>query len=266
MAREFKRRHFRTCDPKHEERRRKSLLFWGIILLIFGLVFFLRNLGIISFEIPPHLLSWKLIFVLFSINFLFHKKFIASVLMALLAFAFYAPEILGHEIWEYKKKLWPLIPIFFGAIFLTKFFKKKSRFNLEKSTKINDSDTSFTKDSSNSENSDYLEIEYILSGGNKKINSYNFKGGKISAILSGLEIDLTNCTLENNKATLDINTVMGGVSLFIPREWNVKIDIVPVMGGIDDHIRETPQAYVDPGTELLIKGSLVMGGIEINRV
>ena len=110
-----------------------------------------------------------------------------------------------------------------------------------------------------------LDETLILSGSSKKINSYEFKGGKITTVLGGLEVDLTNCTLSNNQAVIEIVSVMGGVSLTVPREWNVKLDVVPVLGGVDDHIYKTPQAYVDPAAELIIRGTVVMGGVEINR-
>lgn len=257
----FKHRHHRFNlehleSEEHLARKKRSRLFWGIILIGAGLTFLARNLGWIAFEIPEGLLSWKLIFVVMAINFLIHGRFWGVAIMTFLSVMFYAPEIVGHELWEYKKKLWPLIPIFIGTLFLVKMNKKKRTFDLNKCNVM---------ESKTVENNELLDETLIMSGGSKKISSYDFKGGKITIVMGGLEVDLTNCTLSNNKAVIEIEAIMGGVSLTVPREWNVRLDVVPVLGGVDDHIYKTPQAYVDPAAELIIKGTVVMGGVEINR-
>jgi predicted membrane protein len=248
----------RNFSEQHQAHKRQSLLFWGSLFLIGGVVFLLKNLEILAFEIPSFLWSWKIIFVILAIKFLFHRKFIGAFIMTALSLAFFAPDILGQDIWEFKKKLWPVIPIFLGVIFLTKFASKKK----SKSTIMN---AQAVAEPQTIEDTDKFETTLILSGASKKVNSYDFKGGKITTVMGGLELDLTNCTLSNNKAVLEIECIMGGVSLTVPREWNVKLDIVPIMGGVEDGIRKTPNAYVDPAAEFIIKGTIVMGGVEIIR-
>lgn len=242
-------------SEEHQKRKKRGLLFWGVVLILAGLLFLANNFGWIAFDFPWQFFSWKLVFVVLSINFLLSKRWVGATIMAFFALFFYAPEILGQDLWEYKKKLWPLIPIFIGAIFLSKMTKKKSKLDLSKCTPME------TKTVDNN----MLDETLIMSGSSKKINSYDFKGGKITTVMGGLEVDLTNCTLSNNHAVIEIVSVMGGVSLTVPREWNVKLDVVPVLGGVDDHIYNTPQAYVDPAAELVIRGTVVMGGVEINR-
>lgn len=254
----------KNFSEQHQAHKRQSLLFWGTLFLIGGVVFLLKNLEILAFEIPSFIWSWKIIFVILTIRFLFHRKFIGAFIMASLSLAFYTPELLGQDIWEFKKKLWPVIPIFLGVILLTKFVsKKKSKSTIMNAQTINEAQT--IDENQTVEDSDKLETTLILSGASKKINSYDFKGGKITTIMAGLELDLTNCTLSNNKAILEIECVMGGLTLTVPREWNVKLDVVPIMGGIEDGIRKTPNAYVDPAAEFIIKGTIVMGGVEIIR-
>lgn len=240
---------------EHQKRKKRGLLFWGIVLIAGGLLFLANNFGWIAFDFPWQLFSWKLVFVVLAINFLLNQRYVGTVIMTLIALFFYAPEILGQELWEFKKKLWPIIPIFIGAIFLSKMNKKKRKLDLNKCMPMEPKTV----------DNNMLDETLILSGSSKKINSYDFKGGKITTVMGGLEVDLTNCTLSNNLAVIEIVSVMGGVSLTVPREWNVKLDVVPVLGGVDDHIYKTPQAYVDPTAELIIRGTVVMGGVEINR-
>ncbi|HTF82873.1 MAG TPA: LiaF domain-containing protein [Cytophagales bacterium] len=241
---------------ERQKHKKRAFLFWGIALVLGGLALLARNLDLIAFDIPTGLLSWKLIFIVMAINLALHTRYIGAVMMSLLALVFYTPEIVGQDLWEYKKKLWPIIPILIGLLFLIKMNKKKSDCDLNQCSVMEDKTLP---------QHELLEETLILSGGNKKISSYDFKGGRITTVMAGLEVDLTNCTLSNNRAVIEIVSVMGGVSLTVPREWNVKLDIVPVLGGVDDRIFNTPQAYVDPAAELIIKGTIVMGGVEINR-
>jgi hypothetical protein len=111
-----------------------------------------------------------------------------------------------------------------------------------------------------------MESIIIFGGDSKKITSYDFKGGKFITVMGGLELDLTDCCLSKDGAVLEIVSVLGGVSLKAPKEWNIKTESIPVMGGIHDEIQDMPDAYVDPAAVLTIKGAAVLGGIDIRRV
>ena len=78
-------------------------------------------------------------------------------------------------------------------------------------------------------------------------------------------MDLTNCALAKERVIIDVTAVCGGIELTVPKEWNIKIDVAPIMGGIEDRLGDIPGAYVDQTKEVIIKGEVVMGGIEIKR-
>jgi predicted membrane protein len=149
--------------------------------------------------------------------------------------------------------LWPVLLIFLGLmIVLHQLFPSKKHREFRFRPEV-------------TESSDHMEHTLILGGEFKKINSFDFSGGKITSILAGSEIDLTNCCLSKGVNEIEITAVLGGVSLTVPKEWNIKTKIVPIMGGVFDEIRMMPDAYVDPAAEITIKGVAVMGGIEIKR-
>ena len=82
--------------------------------------------------------------------------------------------------------------------------------------------------------------------------------------MGGSQMDLTNANL-NAPALIDIFVLMGGVELRIPKEWNVQVDVLPIMGGVEDKITTYPDHVVNPAQRLVITGNIVMGGLEIKR-
>ncbi len=111
----------------------------------------------------------------------------------------------------------------------------------------------------------FIENTVIFGADSKKISSYDFKGGHLTVICGGLEMDLTNCTLSKERNIIELEVVFGGVTLTVPREWNVVSEVVPIMGGIEDEITYMKDRYIDPAAELIIRGNVVMGGLEIKR-
>ena len=111
-----------------------------------------------------------------------------------------------------------------------------------------------------------FEITAILGGVNRQISTYDFKGGKITAIMGGVELDLTNCYLTKDEpAIIDLDVVMGGVSLKVSREWNIQSEVAPIMSGIEDDDLRKLGVDVDPAALVIIRGTLVMSGVEIIR-
>ena len=114
-------------------------------------------------------------------------------------------------------------------------------------------------------NEETFDITAVLGGETRQISAYDFKGGKITTVMGGVELDLTNCYLSKEGAVIDLSVVMGGVSLKISREWNIKSEIVPIMSGIEDEDLRSLDAHIDPSAVVILRGSVVMGGIEIKR-
>lgn len=111
-----------------------------------------------------------------------------------------------------------------------------------------------------SENNDE-EVTAILSGASNKNVSKDYTGAKITAVMGGVEMDLSHAQIKN-QARLDVFVLMGGLELRVPDDVIVKNRSAVMLGGFEDKTRptETKSAPV-----LYIDGSIVMGGIEIKR-
>src|SRR5690606_19924657 len=109
---------------------------------------------------------------------------------------------------------------------------------------------------------DFIKINSILSGINKKVTSTNFKGGKISCLLGGVQIDLSQADIDGT-AVLNINEVWGGIELIVPPNWQVESNLSVLMGAVEDSRRQyTPTTSV-ANKILILNGSLLMAGVEI---
>jgi hypothetical protein len=108
--------------------------------------------------------------------------------------------------------------------------------------------------------SDYINVSAVLGGGEYNFTNQKLKGGKASAVMGGCELDLRNAEMEEDSMVLEANAVMGSVEFRIPTHWEVVMQGVPVLGAVEDKTK--PQ---NPVKKLIIKGSAVMGSIELKN-
>jgi predicted membrane protein len=125
------------------------------------------------------------------------------------------------------------------------------------------SDIINTKNNTQEDNAEWVEINTAFGSVKKIILSKNFKGGEINNFMGGTEINLMKADIQS-PITLEVNNVFGGAKLIVPSNWDVKNEVTAVFGGIEDKraINSTP---ADPGKIIVLKGTCVFGGIEITN-
>jgi len=117
--------------------------------------------------------------------------------------------------------------------------------------------------SKTSENeSGYIEANRVFSGSKERIDFKNFKGGEINSVFGGLELDLSDAQLAEGTNYLELNSVFGGIILFVPIEWKIELRQTQVFGSFVDN-RPKPGFEVDENRVLIIVANSVFGGGEI---
>jgi hypothetical protein len=101
----------------------------------------------------------------------------------------------------------------------------------------------------------------VLGGINRGSNSQAFRGGDLTAILGGCEIDLRQAGIEG-EAVIDVFAMWGGIEIKVPEEWSVSGRVVPILGGYEDKTRPPRGATTH---RLVVRGFAIMGGIEIKN-
>jgi predicted membrane protein len=107
-----------------------------------------------------------------------------------------------------------------------------------------------------------IEATTVIGSVKKNIISKNFKGGEITTVLGGAEINLSQADFEGT-VTLEITNVLGGTVLYVPANWEIHSQVDSVLGSIEDKRIIQNNIVADKNKILVIKGSVVMGGIEI---
>lgn len=101
---------------------------------------------------------------------------------------------------------------------------------------------------------------FALFSGTELRPTVPFQGADLTAIMGGVKIDLSNAPMAGDSATIDVFALMGGTEIFVPRDWDVTVRVVSLMGGVADKRRPATA----PATKhLIVQGMAVMGGVEI---
>jgi hypothetical protein len=90
----------------------------------------------------------------------------------------------------------------------------------------------------------------------------DFRGGDLSAVMGGIELDLTGARIAADRAELQLFCMWGGIELKVPKEWRLDIRVLPLLGGYADNTRQEPSL---DAPVLVIKGSALMAGVDIKN-
>ena len=101
----------------------------------------------------------------------------------------------------------------------------------------------------------------ILGGVKRGNNSRAFKGGDLTAIMGGCEIDLRQAAIDG-EASIDLFAMWGGIEIRVPEDWTVISRVVPLLGGVEDKTRPPQGATAH---RLVLRGFAIMGGIEVKN-
>jgi predicted membrane protein len=232
------------------ETRKNSIfaprLVLGLGIILVGILFLLGNMDIID----PHnyLQYWPAIIMIVGLAYLVQCQHgpgrVWGVILTFIGAAMLLDRMyfIRFNLWDY----WPLLLIVAGIMMIVRASSHHRRMD-------------FSEAETNDANS-FIKAVAIMGGFKRINNSQDFKGGELTAIMGGFELDLRDASIKE-EAVIDIFTMMGGMSMRVPEDWLVIFDISPIMGGYEDKTRPPKENT----KRLVIKGTTIMGGIEIKN-
>ena len=250
-----------------EHRTLGSRVILGMILIVIGGLYLLKSfnpsLNIEIFTLPFILIVVGLIIMLNSRN-----KLLGGVVFAA-GILFYFSD---------RDMIAPLLIILFGIYII---FKQRSSGNRafgnpfpqpdanpDEKKDFRDDISDFVKSEKkryfdSSINRDFIDDVSVFGGGHKIIHSDNFKGGNITAIFGGSEIDLTQCKLAPGENVIDVVIIFGGSTIVVPNNWDVITNVTPLFGGFSYKKSRSQSSGSEPAATLIIKGVAIFGGGEV---
>lgn len=237
----------------------------GLLFLIVGGVLLMRQTG---YPFPSWLFTWEMILILVGLFIGIRHGFrdFSWIVMILIGLVFLSDDLYpGIRLKQYAV---PIIIIALGVLFILSprrmcggrgrfrrhHFKRPGELPPPDSAEVITPETDITQDTE-------LDIVSIFAGIKKRIMSKQFRGGDIVCVFGGAEINLTHSDFIS-PVVLDVTMVFGGTKLIIPANWEVRSEVTAIFGGVDDK-RPQPTSSI-PEKTIILKGTLMFGGIEVN--
>jgi predicted membrane protein len=217
-------------------------LLMGLLIILIGILFTLDNLGMTVAE--RYIRYWPAGLIAVGVLKLWQSRGGSTfgALVAITVGTWLLLESLGLvfvHFWE----MWPLLLVIFGASMVWQGLRGGRR------------------QAATGDQNDTMSALAVLGGVNRGNNSRAFKGGDLTAVMGGCEIDLRQAAIEG-EAVFDVFAMWGGIEIRVPDNWTVIGRVTPILGGFDDKTRPAPQPNPQ---RLVIRGFVIMGGVEVKN-
>ncbi len=227
----------------------------GLLLILGGGLLLLDTMGLFDVNLRHYLINWKTLLIFIGLITLTGKgnQTTGWVLIGL-GVIFWLPELFDYRI-RLRDILWPSILIGVGLLILTRNDRKLNK-------KVEDAGEYFCNNFHQGESDqEFFNETAVFGGGDMRFISPNFRGGKLTNIFGGSDINLIKANPAHQGCVIDAVVIFGGSNLIVPDDWQIKTEAVSIFGGVSDK-RVMPAAF-NPEKTLVIKGVVIFGGIEI---
>jgi len=92
--------------------------------------------------------------------------------------------------------------------------------------------------------------------------SRQFRSGRVTAVFSGVTVDLRDASLNPDGATISVQAALSGIDILVPSDWKVVCEVDAVCGGVGGFRLRQPGSET-PGPLLRVTGTVVAGGLTV---
>jgi len=237
----------------------------GLAVIAVGVLFLLRNVGIVYFDDIWQ--YWPVILIMFGLSKLVNPYSASNVVSGLILGGIGAVFLLRNlgyiygDVWSY---LWPGILIAVGLSILVKHLER-----MDQPASAPGASTSFQPGaaftSANASTSNFLHTENVFSGTRQKVESQDFEGGKIAVVFGGAEIDLRSAGTKREEITIKADAVFGGIELWVPAHWQTIVRGTGVFGSFEDKTFPAAPGATVKAPRLVVTGGAVFGSVIVKN-
>lgn len=220
----------------------KKNIFWGVLIIIIGVIIGLNSFNITNINI--FFMGWWTLFLIVpALTGLFNKKNIIGnlVLLSIGIILFLGlNDIIDFSI--IYKLITPILIVYFGFVVL---------FGDKVDKAINKKIESLNKNGGSN-------YSAIFSSQEISLNDKNLNGLTLDAVFGGLEFNLSNCVIDND-VVINASAVFGGIDIILPKDVNVIVRSTSIFGGVDNKNRKN----INDKPTIYINATCVFGGVDI---
>ena len=221
----------------------------GVIVIAAGLLLLAHNTGLLNETVSRVLFSWEMLLIAIGVvNIFWRQSLWSGVILIGIGGFLLLNNFINVPFSTWQIFLPGLIILFglkmiFGPSRFDKGMFKKPMFN------------------NTVGNEDFFEDIAIFGGGERKVVTPTFKGGRMVAMFGGSKVDLTHCNIApGDRPMVEVVSIFGGSGLIVPSDWNVKVEVFNIFGG---YVDKRISSQVDYNKTLIIKGVTIFGGGEV---
>ncbi len=262
-------------NTNHNEMINRSGKVWaGLFIIVIGSLLLLDNVGL---DLPRWLFSWSTLLIAIGLFIGFKHNFRNSGWFIMVLVGTYFTLDKAIDGLNMSHVVFPIMLVGLGLFLI---FKPKSTFNhrenrwQRKGRRWNNrfgqaepfqtyGEEAKTTDEKKTNSNDYLDSVNVFGGSHQTVYSKNFKGGEVTAVFGGCDLNLTQADFEG-EIVLDITAIFGGCKIIIPPGWQVKPEVTAIFGGMDDK-RSIQPAVEGQNKLLIIRGIAMFGGVDIRN-
>jgi predicted membrane protein len=247
-----------ACDnePRPGTRRFSAGLLIGLSIIGWGVAILLHQMGIVGDRIFG---LWPIILVVFGLANLFEDgrggRHVWGIVMLTCGLL-----LMGNELNLFRVRwdmIWPVIIIAVGVVMIWQAmggnlnFRGTLKGGFDRwTTKLTDVD---------------VDAMAVFGGFKRKLQTKQFRGGRVVAMFGGYQLDLRNCDIEAQEATLEATSMFGGGEIRVPETWNVVIEATGIFGGYSDDRHVMDNELPPNAKKLIVRGVALFGGVEIKN-
>ncbi len=240
----------------------------GVILLSFGVLFLLDNFGLVN--AGDVFRYWPLILIGLGLTRLLapgrREDYVGGVVLLFLGSVFLLRAL--DVSWFRLRSIWPLLLVVLGVGLIWRALSDRRA----PAAGLSDGpgngplpEGGAARDSRGdpAEAGSVLREFTLMGGGEHVIRSQDFRGGEVTAILGFFEIDLRGAAMAGDSATVEVFALFGGVEFKVPEDWDVLLNGTPILG-MFSAVRRSRDGSA-PKKKLIIRGTAIMGGVEVKN-
>ncbi|GHT18998.1 hypothetical protein AGMMS4957_02340 [Bacteroidia bacterium] len=239
----------------------------GIIIVLVGIFLIANNLGYIPACVYDMVISWQALLIAMGITLLFDREPYHNHYISGFGLIFIGGIFLLGDYFDLSMKgfILPVVLIFLGCLFIIR--PKNRRWHYHKnyfSAHGHFADQSFKE--TPIEKGGVVKRDYVFTGAKEKWTYGALRNVEITAVFSGVELDFTQAELATDvkvAVRIKVEAVFGGVTLYVPEDWNIIIQKECVFGGFVDSRPAQVVAAANNDKLVILEVEAVFGGGEI---